>query len=293
MPQIGGPQGSAFPLPGGEEAAIVRTLLNKVPEITIYFWIIKIMATTIGETAADLLSETMHLGLVITSYIMSGILIVALVFQFRTRKYVPGFYWFAVALLAVVGTLISDFFADQMHVPLQVNITAFSILLAATFATWYGYERTLSIHTIFTRRREAFYWAAILFTFALGTSGGDFLSEKLNWGYLNSALIFAAGILVITIGYYRFKWNPVASFWIAYILTRPLGGSIGDFLTQPHSAGGLGLGTIGTSAIFLSTIFGLVVYLTKSGVDQTSSVDAREMLNPTEDDKGLDVVGAP
>ncbi len=270
-----------------------RTLLNKVPEITIYFWIIKIMATTIGETAADLLSETMHLGLVVTSYIMSTVLIVALVFQFRARKYVPGFYWFAVALVAVVGTLISDFFADQMHVPLQVNITAFSILLAATFITWYGYERTLSIHTIFTRRRETFYWLAILFTFALGTSGGDFLSERLDWGYLNAALIFAAGIGFITIGYYRFRWDPVASFWAAYILTRPLGGSIGDFLTQPHSAGGLGLGTIGTSGIFLATILGLVVYLSRTGIDQTpagSTLDPRDI---AEDDKGLDVAGVP
>lgn len=269
MPQFKDLQGPALAVQGGEDPSIGRTLLNKVPEITIYFWIIKVMATTIGETAADLLSETMHLGLVITSYIMSAVLIVALVFQFRARKYVPGFYWFSVALVAVVGTLISDFFADQMHVPLQVNITAFSILLAATFITWFAYERTLSIHTIVTRRREAFYWAAILFTFALGTSGGDFLSEKLDWGYLNAALIFASGILVVTIGYYRFRWNPVASFWIAYILTRPLGGSIGDFLTQPHSAGGLGLGTLGTSAIFLSTILGLVVYLTRSGIDQT------------------------
>ncbi len=247
------------------------TMLNKVPEITLYFWIIKIMATTVGETAADLLNLKLGFGLTYTSLFMSGLLVVALYFQFRARRYVPKLYWFAVVLISVVGTLISDNLADNMHVPLSVTTIGFSFLLLVAFVSWYASEKTLSIHTIFTTRREAFYWLTILFTFALGTSGGDLLAEGLKWGYLNSALIFATGIAIITIGYYQFKLNSVFAFWAAYVLTRPLGASIGDLMSQPHDLGGLGLGTVGTSAIFLVTIFGLVAYLSKTRIDVSPS----------------------
>ncbi len=247
------------------------TMLNKVPEITLYFWIIKIMATTVGETAADLLNLRLGFGLTYTSLFMSALLVVALYFQFRARRYVPKLYWFAVVLISVVGTLISDNLADNMHVPLSVTTIGFSFLLLVAFVSWYASEKTLSIHTIFTTRREAFYWLTILFTFALGTSGGDLLAEGLKWGYLNSALIFATGIAIITIGYYQFKLNSVFAFWAAYVLTRPLGASIGDLMSQPHDLGGLGLGTVGTSAIFLVTIFGLVAYLSKTRIDVSPS----------------------
>ncbi len=244
-----------------------ESMLNKVPEITAYFWVIKIMATTVGETAADLLNIRLGFGLTYTSIVMAVLLIVALYFQFRAKRYVPKLYWLAVVLISVVGTLISDNLADNLGVPLIVTTVAFSVALAIAFISWYASEKTLSIHTIFTRKREGFYWLTILFTFALGTSGGDFLAEQLKWGYLNSAFIFGAGIAVIALGYYRFKLNPVFAFWAAYVLTRPLGASLGDLMSQPHSLGGLGMGTVGTSAVFLVTILLLVAYLTISKVD--------------------------
>jgi len=253
-----------------------RKLLNKVPEITLYFWVIKILCTTVGETAADLLNENLGLGLTTTSYVMAILLILTLVFQFRASRYVPGLYWFAVVLISVVGTLFSDNLVDNLGVPLQTTTVGFAIVLAAVFAGWYASERTLSIHTIVTTRREAFYWLAILFTFALGTSAGDLAAEKLALGYSAAALIFAALIAIVTFAHLRFKLNAILAFWIAYILTRPLGASIGDYLAQPTEEGGLGLGTILTSLIFLSTILTLVLYLARSKRDviAVSSFDA-------------------
>jgi uncharacterized membrane-anchored protein len=253
-----------------------RKLLNKVPEITLYFWIIKILCTTVGETAADLLNENLGLGLTTTSYVMAILLVLTLVFQFRSSRYVPGLYWFAVVLISVVGTLFSDNLVDNLGVPLQTTTIGFAIVLAAVFASWYASERTLSIHTIVTSRREAFYWLAILFTFALGTSAGDLAAEKLALGYSAAALIFGALIAIVTFAHFRFKLNAILAFWIAYILTRPLGASIGDYLAQPTEEGGLGLGTILTSLIFLSTILTLVLYLTRSKRDMitVSSLDA-------------------
>ena len=237
-------------------------MLNKVPEITLYFWVIKILCTTVGETAADLLNENLGLGLTNTTYVMAVLLIATLVFQFRARKYVPGIYWLAVVLISVVGTLFSDNLVDNLGVALETTTIAFGIVLAVVFAAWYASERTLSIHTIVTTRREAFYWLAILFTFALGTSAGDFLAEQLELGYLLSVGIFAAAIALVALAHFRFRLNAILAFWLAYILTRPLGASIGDYLSQPTAEGGVGLGTIVTSLIFLSTILALVVYLT-------------------------------
>lgn len=269
-----------------------RQLLNKVPEITLYFWIIKILCTTVGETAADLLNENLGLGLSATSYLMGALLILALIVQFRSGKYVPGIYWLAVVLISVVGTLFSDNLVDNLGVPLQTTTIAFAAILAAVFATWYATERTLSIHTILTTRREAFYWLAILFTFALGTSAGDLVAEKLSVGYLSSALIFGALIAVVTLAHLRFGLNAILSFWIAYILTRPLGASIGDYLAQPVSEGGLGLGTIVTSLIFLTTILSLVIYLTRSKRDLivVSSAETSKAWSAMEDNPRVLVV---
>lgn len=244
-----------------------RQMLNKVPEITLYFWIIKILCTTVGETAADLLNENLGLGLTNTTYIMAVGLVAVLVFQFRARKYVPGIYWLAVVLISVVGTLFSDNLVDNLGVELQTTTIAFSAILAAVFGAWYWSERTLSVHTIVTTKREAFYWLAILFTFALGTSAGDLFAEKLELGYLLSVGIFAGCIALVTFAHFRFKLNAILAFWIAYVLTRPLGASIGDYLASPVEEGGLGLGTIVTSLIFLSAILSLVVYLTISKRD--------------------------
>jgi uncharacterized membrane-anchored protein len=252
-------------------------MLNKVPEITLYFWVIKILCTTVGETAADLLNENLGLGLTNTTYIMAAALIAVLVFQFRSRKYVPGIYWLAVVLISVVGTLFSDNLVDNLGVELQTTTIAFSVILACVFGAWYWSERTLSVHTIVTSRREAFYWLAILFTFALGTSAGDLVAEKLELGYLPSLGIFAGAIAIIAVAHLRFRLNAILAFWLAYILTRPLGASIGDYLSQPVEETGLGLGTILTSVIFLTTILALVVYLTitKRDLITVSSAEAQ------------------
>lgn len=236
-------------------------MLNKVPEITVYFWIIKILCTTVGETFADNLNENLGLGLTNTSYIMGAVLIAALVAQFRSRRYVPGVYWLVVVLVSVVGTLISDNLVENYGVTLETTTIAFGACLVAVFAAWYWSERTLSVHTIVTTKREAFYWLAILFTFALGTSAGDLLSEKLEMGYPTAVAIFAGGIAVVAILHFGLRMNAILSFWLAYILTRPLGASIGDYLASPTEEGGLGLGTNLTSFIFLGTILALVVFL--------------------------------
>jgi uncharacterized membrane-anchored protein len=245
-----------------------KTLLSKVPEVTIFFWVIKILATTIGETAADFLAENVGLGLTGTTLIMSVGLVIVLVFQFRAPRYVPAIYWLAVVFLSVVGTLITDNLVDNYNVALRTTTILFSIALAVTFVVWYRSERTLSIHSIYTPKREGFYWLAILFTFALGTAAGDLIAESLDVGYWKSALLFAGCIGLITIAWRYFRLNPILAFWMAYILTRPLGASIGDYLSQPKADGGLGLGTTITSLIFLVAIAVVVAYLTRTKKDQ-------------------------
>lgn len=236
-------------------------IYSKVPEVTLFFWIIKILCTTVGETAADFLNETLNLGLTGTTLVMGVLLIIALFFQFRSKKYVAGIYWLVVVLLSIFGTLITDNLADNMGVSLEITTTVFAIALALTFTAWYLAEKTLSIHSIYTLRREAFYWLAILFTFALGTAAGDLLAERLELGYLLSAVIFGAAIAIVAAAHYFFKLDAVLAFWIAYILTRPLGASLGDLFSQPADNGGLALGTVGTSALFLIAILGAVIYL--------------------------------
>ncbi|HEY5141869.1 MAG TPA: hypothetical protein VII98_00035 [Solirubrobacteraceae bacterium] len=238
-----------------------RQMLNKVPEITLYFWIIKILCTTVGETAADNLNDNLGLGLSKTSYVMTAVLVVALVLQFRVRKYIPGIYWFAVVLLSVVGTLITDNLVETYNVALTTTTIIFGIALAVTFAVWFWSERTLSIHTIYTTKREAFYWLAILFTFALGTAAGDLTSEKLALGYLTAVFLFGGAIALVTVAHFWLRLNAVLAFWVAYILTRPFGASIGDLLSQKRVDGGLGLGTTVTSIIFLTTILVVVIFL--------------------------------
>jgi uncharacterized membrane-anchored protein len=257
-------RGTAAP----ESKSLGRQMLNKVPEVTLYFWLIKVLCTTVGETAADYLNVNLKLGLTGVSLVMGVLLAIALAFQFRSRRYIPGLYWLAVVLISVVGTLITDNLVDNFGVPLQTTTIAFTIALAVTFAAWFASEKTLSIHTIYTTRREAFYWAAILFTFALGTAAGDLAAEKLGLGYWKAALVFGGMIAVVAFAHFRLRLDAVLAFWIAYILTRPLGASIGDYLSQPTKVGGVGLGTTGTSALFLATILVLVVYLTVTRKDE-------------------------
>ena len=229
---------------------------NRVPKVTVDFWLIKLLAVTMGETAADYLGVNMGLGLTMTSILMTAVLAVALYLQFRQKKYVPWSYWTAVVLVSVVGTLVTDNLVDNFGVKLTTSTIIFTIALALTFAAWYASEKTLSIHTVFTSRREAFYWLAILFTFALGTASGDLVSEQFGLGYLNTGILFGMIIASLAIGYYFLGLDAILGFWLAYIFT------LGDFLSQPHEYGGLNLGTTITSVLFLGLIAATVVYMT-------------------------------
>lgn len=239
-------------------------IYNRVPKVTVDFWLIKLMAVTVGETAADFLNANLGLGLSKTSLLMSGLLLAALMVQFAQKRYVPWIYWVIVVLVSIVGTLLTDNLVDHLGVSQEAASIGFAIALAATFAVWYLVERTLSIHTIYTTRRELFYWLAILLTFALGTAAGDLAAEGLNLGYLQAGLVYGAVIAVIAFGYFGLKMNSILAFWLAYIVTRPMGASFGDLLSQPIGNGGLELGTVITSAVFLTVIAGVIVYMTLS-----------------------------
>ncbi|MCA1981884.1 COG4705 family protein [Nocardioides nematodiphilus] len=260
-------------------AATGRTMLNKVPEVTIWFWIIKILCTTVGESFADYINETLGFGLTNTMLLFTAIFVAVLTWQMRTRRYVPLPYWLTVVVVSVAGTLYTDMGTDQIGIPLWISSTVFAALLALVFGIWYVRERSLSIHSINTTPREAFYWLTVLVTFALGTATGDWTLELTNWApaqsvFLPLALIASIGLL------WRFGANPVLSFWLSYILTRPLGANIGDWLASPKVAAnagepvGLGLGTLVTSLIFLGAIAATVVYLTISRTDVVETYEA-------------------
>lgn len=249
--------------------------LNKVPEVTLSFWIIKIMSTTVGETGADFLAVNAGLGQNITCAIMSALFLIALTIQLRTKRYTPWIYWLTVVLVSIVGTQITDLLTDGLNISLYLSTSVFSVALAVIFFIWYRVERTLSIHEVVSRRRELFYWAAILCTFALGTAAGDLATEALGLGFVWGAVLFGSligGVFIL----WRIGINAVLTFWVAYILTRPFGAALGDFLTQDHIYGGLGLGAMWTSIIFLSII---VVLVTKaqfnSYVTQNQSVQTK------------------
>ena len=243
------------------------SMLNKVPEITLVFWLIKMMSTTVGETAADFMIFNFKLGLPTTSLIMTALFLIALTIQLKAKDYIPWKYWLTVVFVSVLGTLITDNMTDNLGIPLSVSTIGFSMVLAVVFAIWYAREKTLSIHHVDTFSRELFYWVAILATFALGTAAGDWFAEGLKIGYQNSTLIFASGIALIAAGFYALKLNNIWCFWLAYILTRPLGAALGDWLSQPIKNGGLGLGVTSISIVFLMMIVGLVGYETyKEGV---------------------------
>lgn len=249
--------------------AFGRDMLNKVPEVTLIFWIVKIMCTTVGETAADYFNESLGYGLSNTTYVTGALLAVLLLFQFSMKRYWPPVYWAAVVVISVFGTLITDNLTDRYSVPLLTSTIVFAAILAIVFAAWYAVEKTLSIHTIVTTRRESFYWLAILFTFALGTASGDLVAEKFGLSLGLSVCLWGGLIAAITIAHTKFGLNAVLSFWLAYILTRPLGASIGDGLSLSKAEGGLGIGATETSYIFGFIIMVLVGYLTVTHSDQT------------------------
>ena len=253
--------------------ALLTDLHIKVPAVTAFFWSIKILATTVGETFADYLNSNLDLGLTNTSLIITALTVIALIAQFRSEKYVAGIYWLVVILISVAGTLVTDNLTDNFGVPLQTTTVIFSICLALTFIAWHKSEGTLSIHSIRTVRREAFYWLTILFTFALGTAAGDLVNEKYALGYANGLLLFGGLIVALTVSY-KFGLNSVFTFWAVYVLTRPLGASLGDLLTQPVKVvedgafPGLGIAKYVVNGVFAVLIVGLVSYLALSKIDQ-------------------------
>ncbi|MFC6045170.1 hypothetical protein ACFP8W_06115 [Nocardioides hankookensis] len=257
-----------------ERGDVARQMLNKVPEVTIWFWVIKILCTTVGESFADWINMTLGVGLVNTAILFTGIFAVVLTVQMRLRRYVPFPYWLTVVVVSVTGTLYTDILTDQLGVPLWFSTTVFAALLAVVFGVWWARERTLSIHSIVTVPREAFYWLAVLVTFALGTAAGDWTLELTGWGPGKSVLLPLTLIGIVTL-VWRLGANEVLTFWLAYILTRPLGANIGDWLATPSSEKGLGLGTFATSIVFLAAILGTVIYLSVSRADVIEGHDAR------------------
>ena len=231
--------------------------LNKVPEITLSFWVIKILTTTVGETGADYLAVNAGLGQAVTRTGMALFLAVALFLQIRARRYTPWLYWLSVVLVSVVGTQITDLLTDDMNISLYLSTLVFAVALGIIFIVWNRSEHTLSMQNIDTRNRELFYWAAILCTFALGTAAGDLATEALGLGFAWGSIVFGS-LIAVTYLTWKFGVNTVLTFWIAYIFTRPLGASLGDMLTQSRNYGGLGFGAMWTSAIFLAVIILLV-----------------------------------
>lgn len=287
------PSITAMPAPSKHAAS---RLLSKVPEVTIWFWVIKILCTTVGESFADYINETLGFGLTNTMVLFTAIFAVVITWQVKTRRYTPFPYWLAVVVVSVAGTLYTDMLTDQLHVPLWFSSTVFSLLLAVVFGIWWVRERTLSIHSITTFPREAFYWLTVLVTFALGTATGDWTLQLTSWAPAQSVFLPLALIASIAL-LWKFGANPVLSFWLAYILTRPLGANIGDWLalpkvsTNPAEPVGLGLGTFITSLIFLGAILATVIYLTVSRADVLEAYDATHVpsvtTNPTRERMGL------
>lgn len=256
---------TAEPVLDGRPLAPVRQLANKVPEVTVYFWVIKVLTTGMGETASDLLARTLG---PIPAVALGGLALTAsLAVQFTLRRYAAWAYWTAVVMVSVFGTMAADVLHVGLGVPYAVSTPAFLVVLAAVFALWYASERTLSIHTIRTRRREAFYWAAVLATFALGTATGD-LTATVGFGYLGSVALFAAAICVPALAHRFGALGAVTAFWTAYVITRPLGASLADWMALPHTRGGLALGLAPVTLAWTVAIIGIVGYLAVSQRDR-------------------------
>jgi len=241
-----------------------RNTASKVPEVTVYFWIIKVLTTGMGETASDFLA---HAFGPIPAVGLGGLaLVAALAVQLAVRRYVAWIYWTAVVMVSVFGTMAADVLHVGLGVPYAVSTPFFMVALAAVFALWYRSEGTLSIHSIHTRRRELFYWATVLATFALGTAAGD-LTATIGLGYLGSAVLYAVAIAVPAVAHRWGSLNAVAAFWTAYVITRPLGASVADWMAVGHGRGGLAMGLGPVTLSWTVAILGFVGYLAFSRKD--------------------------
>jgi uncharacterized membrane-anchored protein len=257
-----------------DQVAIASPRRSKVPALALIFWVITVLASTVGETAADLIPEKLGISLDDTLWVMGVLLIVALIVQVRTRCHVPGAYWSVVVLMAIVGTLIADNLVDEYEVTIETTTAILAVAVVLTLAVWYWLEQTISIRAIDTTRREVLYWIAVLFVFSLGTAVSDLIAEEHELGFWQSALLFAALIGLVAIAHFWLKLNEVVAFWLAYILTRPLGAATGDYLSAPRDEGGLGRGTA-TTIVLLLIILGLVVFLTLEQRRQPRAVRTR------------------
>ncbi len=246
---------------------MTQSLINRVAGLTAFFWIIKILSTTVGETAADFVNVDLGLGLLNTTILMGAVAAIAVVWQFKMKKYFAPAYWFLIIMMSVEGTLITDLLVDKLGVSLITLDIIFTIAMLGVFYLWYKGEGTLSIHSIITPRREIFYWVIVLATFTLGTGIGDTISEHLNVGYLNSLIIFASIFSVAGGLFYANVLDGVIAFWVAFIVTRPIGASLGDLMIQVPQAGGIGIPIGYVNVAFFTVITGLVVYLTKTKID--------------------------
>jgi uncharacterized membrane-anchored protein len=242
-----------------------RHPLTKVPEVTAYFWITKVLTTGMGEAASDYLVHRFNPKIAVVAGFTA--FVVAMAVQFSVRRYNSWAYWFAVSMVAVFGTMAADVLHVGLGIPYAVSTAFYSVVLAVIFVLWYRTEGTLSIHSIYTRRRELFYWATVLATFALGTAAGDLTAKVVGLGYFGSGVMFAVVIAIPYVGYRWFGLNPILGFWFAYIVTRPLGASFADWLAWPPSVGGLGFGHGVVSLVSSVIIIGLVGYMAATGKD--------------------------
>lgn len=248
---------------------ISRKILRKVPELTVYFWIIKLLSTAMGEATSDYL--VFHINPYVAVAFGCIGLALSLILQLWVRRYVAWIYWLTVVMVAVFGTMAADILHVVIGIPYLITTTFFSVSLALVFIIWYKVEKTLSIHSINTSRRELFYWATVMATFALGTAAGDMTAATLGLGYLLSGVLFAILFIIPAIGYWKFGWNEIFSFWFAYVITRPLGASFADYFGKPI-LGGLGLGDAQVSVVLTLLIIIFVAYLTVTRKDIKGSV---------------------
>ncbi len=236
-----------------------------MPEITVWFWIIKGLSTAMGEASSDYLVHAMAPALAVLLGLAG--FVVALVIQFKMERYVAWSYWLAVVMVGIFGTMAADVLHVGLGVPYTASTILYAVVLAAVFVGWQRTEKTLSIHSIDTPRRELFYWATVVATFAMGTALGDFTAYTLHLGYFSSAILFAGIIIIPAVGYRWLRWNAVFAFWFAYVITRPLGASIADGLAKPKASGGLGLGDGFVVVLVGALIIAAVGYLTLTKAD--------------------------
>jgi uncharacterized membrane-anchored protein len=238
--------------------------VTKVPEIALIFWVLKLLTTGMGESMSDFLGQ--HSVPIAGAIGIFGLWF-AIWLQMRQREYRAPVYWFAVMMVAIFGTMRADGIHDGASIPYSVTTPLFGLIMAAVFFFWYRSEGTLSIHSITTRRREGFYWATVLATFALGTAAGDLTATPLSFGFFPSALLFISVIAIPAVGWWRFDLNPIVAFWFAYIVTRPIGASFADWFSKPHSITGLGLGDGTVSGLSLLVFIALVAYVALTKLD--------------------------